>query len=265
MKEVWLKGIDEILKDDKFDIAIMNPPYDYDLHLLVLSKILPYVHKCVSVNPVRWLQDPFARHKKNSSYVKFENSVSKCISSLEILDNSNAVFDIDFACNLAIYTFDKNGGFYYEKFNKNNLVDKFVSKCKVSIANISTKEGYRGKYRSKYFGIINSHYGDFSRWVSDKLELFVKPRETNTNKVIFFDNEQQVNNCFDYLNSKVMLGYAKIARTNQRVPWQFVPMLDFNIAWSNEDLCKFFNITGYISDIKAEPGSEWETILTAIT
>lgn len=190
--------------------------------------------------------------------------MSKHISSLEVVDNGNAMFDIDFACNLAIYTFDKNGGFDYEKFNKNNLVDKFVSKCKVSIADISTEEGYRGEYRSKHFGVINSHYGDCSRWVSDKFELFVKSRETNTNKVIFFDNEQQVNNCFDYLNSKVMLGYAKIARTNQRVPWQFVPMLDFNIAWSNEDLCEHFNITGYIDDNTAEPGSEWETILNTI-
>lgn len=252
------------MENKKFDVCIMNPPYDYDLHLQVLSKVLQNTNNCVSINPVRWLQDPFAKYKKNSSYCKFENSISKRISSLEVVINSNELFDINFACNLAIYAFNKSAGFDYSSFNKNVLIEKFISKCKTSIADISTEEGYRGKYKSKYFGIINSHYGDFSRWISDKFELFVKPRETNTNKVIFFDNAEQVRNCFGYLNSKVMQGYAKLSRTNQRVPWQFVPMLDFNRRWTEQELCEFFNITGYISDIKAQHGSEWETILNTI-
>jgi len=261
------KNIDKLLKENnmKFDVCIMNPPYDYDLHLQVLSNILQYINYCVSVNPVRWLQDPFARHKKNSNYHKFESTVSKRISSLELVDNSNELFDIDFACNLAIYVFNECGGFDYESFNKNDLIEKFISKCKTSIADISTEEGYRGTYKSKYFGIVNSHYGDFSRWISDKFELFVKRRETNTNKVIFFDNAEQVKNCFDYLDSKVMRGYAKLSRTNQRAPWQFVTALDFNRHWTDADLCEYFGITGYISNTKAETGSEWALILNSLT
>ena len=255
----------ELGKSMKFDICVMNPPYDNSLHLQILEKVVNFTDRIVNISPVRWLQDPFARYKKNSDYIKFENSVSKRISSLEVVENCNDLFDIDFACNLAIYILDKNGGFDYQKFNANRLVEKFVSKCYTSIADISTEEGYRGKYKSKYFGIVNSHYGDYSRWINEKFDLFIRLRETNTNKVIFFENESQIRNCFDYLNSKVMRGYAKLSRTNQRVPWQFVSVVDFNKHWTELELCEYFDITGYISDTEAEPGSEWETILNTIS
>lgn len=51
-------------------------------------------------------------------------------------------------------------------------------------------------------------------------------------------------------------------RSNQRVPWQFVPWLDFRKAWTNAALCSHFGIDGYIDDNAAVPGSEWDTMLT---
>ena len=41
-------------------------------------------------------------------------------------------------------------------------------------------------------------------------------------------------------------------------------MNDYNKPWTNKRFCKHFGITGYISDIEAEPGSEWETILNTM-
>lgn len=41
-------------------------------------------------------------------------------------------------------------------------------------------------------------------------------------------------------------------------------MQDYSQPWTNERLCKFFDITGYIDDEHAEPGSEWETILNSV-
>ena len=58
--------------------------------------------------------------------------------------------------------------------------------------------------------------------------------------------------------------FANIIRINQRVPWQFVPYLDYSKSWNNKCFCEYFGITGYISDTEAEPGSEWETILNSI-
>lgn len=58
--------------------------------------------------------------------------------------------------------------------------------------------------------------------------------------------------------------FAKLVRFNQRVPWQFVPYLDYTQPWDDKRFCDYFNITGYIDDEHAEPNSEWETILNTM-
>ena len=50
----------------------MNPPYDGNLHLKILEKVIPIADKVINISPVRWLQDPLAKYKKNSDYKKFE-------------------------------------------------------------------------------------------------------------------------------------------------------------------------------------------------
>ena len=248
----------------KFDVAIMNPPYDRNLHLKILEAVIPHAEKVVNISPVRWLQDPLAKYKKNSDYIKYEESISKKIDSCEIIksDIANKLFDISFG-DLGIYKISK-GGFNYNFAQNNSLVNKFISKNDITFMDVATKEGYRGKYKSNHFGIINSHYGDTSVWIKDSFELFTTKRETNTNKVLFFNNDEEVKNCFCFLNLKVMRYFAKIIRKNQRVPWQFVPYLDYSKPWTDKRFCEYFGITGYIDDEHAEPDSEWETILNTM-
>src|SRR5574344_2463190 len=38
-------------KMPKFDVAIMNPPYDGNLHLKILEKVIPIAEKVVNVSP----------------------------------------------------------------------------------------------------------------------------------------------------------------------------------------------------------------------
>ena len=57
MKEAWLEGIDEVTKDMKFDICIMNPPYDRGLYVSVISKALAASDKLVSINPAHQFFD----------------------------------------------------------------------------------------------------------------------------------------------------------------------------------------------------------------
>ena len=248
----------------KFDFCIMNPPYNGNLHLQILEKVIPMADEVVNISPVRWLQDPLAKYKKNSDYIKYEESISKKIDSCEIIksDIANKLFDISFG-DLGIYKISK-GGFNYNFAQNNSLVNKFISKNDITFMDVATKEGYRGKYKSNHFGIINSHYGDTSVWIKDSFELFTTKRETNTNKVLFFNNNEEVKNCFCFLNLKVMRYFAKIIRKNQRVPWQFVPYLDYSKPWTDKRFCEYFGITGYIDDGHAEPDSEWETILNTM-
>ena len=69
----------------KFDIAIMNPPYDGNLHLKILEKVIPIADKVVNISPIRWLQDPFAEYKKSTDWKKFED-IRKRIESVDVID-----------------------------------------------------------------------------------------------------------------------------------------------------------------------------------
>ena len=49
-----------------FDKIIMNPPYDGNLHLKILSKIISEYPEAevVNLSPIRWLQDHLSEYKK---------------------------------------------------------------------------------------------------------------------------------------------------------------------------------------------------------
>ena len=119
----------------KFDVAIMNPPYDRTLHLKILEKVIPIADKVVNISPVRWLQDPLAKYKKNSDYKKFENSISKKIESLDIIssDIASNIFGAAFNMNLGIYKI-AHGGYDYTQFS-NAIVDKILSKIPDNMCN----------------------------------------------------------------------------------------------------------------------------------
>ena len=74
------KAVDLYDIDMKFDCIVMNPPYQKNLHLKILAEAIKHLKdeksKVVNLSPVRWLQDPLAKYKKNSDYNKFEESIS---------------------------------------------------------------------------------------------------------------------------------------------------------------------------------------------
>src|SRR5574344_988117 len=125
-KNAWEDFIKELSSMPKFDVAIMNPPYDKNLHLKILEAVIPVANKFVNISPVRWLQDPLAKYKKNSDYNKFEESISKKIESLDVIDArlGNNLFQIANFGALGIYRIG-NGGYDYESVAKDYLGDAY--------------------------------------------------------------------------------------------------------------------------------------------
>lgn len=121
----WLNWFKE--NKMKFDVAIMNPPYDRNLHLKILEQIIPYADKVINISPVRWLQDPFAPYRSSSDYHKFEDTISKKIETLDLISAKKAseLFDAKFVMNLAIYVCG-NGGYQYQ--HNDALITKIVEK-----------------------------------------------------------------------------------------------------------------------------------------
>lgn len=113
----------------KFDCIIMNPPYNKNLHLKILAKAIEHLKDdnstCVNLSPMRWLQDPLAKYKKNSDYHRFEEPVSKHIKNLEVISakSANVLFGINNFTDLAIYDTAQIGGYSYDVLNRSNFKD----------------------------------------------------------------------------------------------------------------------------------------------
>ena len=73
----------------KFDIILMNPPYNKNLHLKFIRKCINISNKIINISPIRWLTDPFAQYKRST--LKQYEDVAKHIQSAESFKNNNII------------------------------------------------------------------------------------------------------------------------------------------------------------------------------
>lgn len=280
-----LKGIDM-----KFDVAIMNPPYDGNLHLKILSKVIPICDKVINISPIRWLQDPLGKYRKNSDYIKFEESISKKIESLDIFSQNEIqkIFNALFSQDVAIYVLG-NGGFNYSGL-VSNIIQKIIKYMIENPAPFESNKqngfrvripelhcGHRGGHVAKTRPIINNvdFLGKLYIFNNGKYnnkwwyECYNRNQHTKTTPYItnsiYFNSETEAKNFIDSTKTKIFkyISYNVIKDINIE-PTKVLWLYDYTLPWNDKRLCNFFNINGYISDTEAIPGSEWETILNTM-
>ena len=284
------KNIDKLMENRKFDVCIMIPPYDRNLHLQILSKTINFCDKIVNISPVRWLQDPLAKYKKTAALNKFSD-ITKKIENVDLIDvaEMNSLFAIGLGQADGIYLIGKGG--WKNPWTDNHIVDKIVEKILKSSDNLEkhiVDDSFNGMCASvNGFSGINGKTGEVIfpvNLISQKdfytngrnettRETYLeyrtrvcwgnnKPKDHNTN--VKFDTVQERLNFGETWKSKVLCAYRYMITTDIHVQFQFLPWLDCSKQWTDEDLCKYFGITGYIDDNTAEPGSEWEMILDCV-
>lgn len=118
----------------KFDIAITNPPYDRNLHLKILEKVIPHCEETINISPIRWLQDPLAKYKKNSDYNKFKESIAEKIEDVRVLtqNETDTMFGIQFNASIGIIKCSKKAGFDLTSIVNNKFIsiyDKAIKKA----------------------------------------------------------------------------------------------------------------------------------------
>lgn len=247
-----------------FDVCIMNPPYDRNLHLKILEKVIPYAEETINISPIRWLQDPLAKYKKNSDYNKFKESVAEHIANLTVVNakDSQALFNIAHT-NLGILKLNDRGGYNLNK-DRNKLVDKLIEKLRNEEKILSNDER-NGKYMI-YFPEIHGHVGayDWTEMTSKRYDIALKVEKSYKHPGVGFETEIERKNFYNALFTTFFKYLISELRSNQKTieTLKFLPfMSDYTHPWDNKRFCDYFNITGYISDTEAEPGSEWEEIL----
>jgi len=265
--EVWMKN-------KKFDAVIMNPPWD--IHLKIIEKVLSYVDNVVDISPIRWLQDPLATEKQRSDYKIFENTISKRIKDIKVLDQVeiNKMFDIQFNTTVAIYYFDKKGGYDYASLmdskSKNyrqiyKAVMKNSSACpELKLYKDSKKKNFvpvcllgghidalnagptfsRDRYR--YFvnnKCINPDRNDVNGLTPEEVKAY-NLKTFDTVNVVEFDTANECANFYDYITSPFFVYMCKCHSMDGHVTPKYLPFMeDYKTKRTNDEIFNYFKVS----------------------
>jgi hypothetical protein len=290
-KNAWKDFIKEVASMPKFDVAIMNPPYDKNLHLKILEAVIPVADKVVNISPIRWL--------KVKELSKYNKKIADKIESLDILniDEASQLFGIRQETELGISVIG-NGGYDYQQLSI--LSDPIVKKC-IEKSNLFLKDkleynvsdGFRvrlidlkplnagtcgkkgtagwfnrfillhrncswvyenGYQNNKHWSFYNGTSG--CKQYTEKDNLPYSIHFTYMKCAVNFENSTKTK-VYSYIYSKL--------KVNSHTNFSLLPFMhSYQYPWTDKRFCAHFNITGYIDDEHATPNSEWEIILNTM-
>ena len=280
-----------------YDFILMNPPYGKNLHLKIVEQAVQLLTDdgvLVNLSPIRWLQDPLAKYKKDSDYITFGDSVGKHIANYKVIaaKESQCFFDNTMNIDLCIYTLTK------KTYKIPDLIDPVISRLvefnqlhkplfdknknngwRVRFPIITVgKSGGSGKrttFKQVTFGKLISFYNgkrDGKWWYEFyNKNQYSKTTEMITNSIPFSTELQSENfiNQFEltFIKYYMLNVLQDVNVLQEQVLWvdeiknPHTNKMGYESDWTNEDFCKVFGVTGFISDTEAEPGSEWERIV----
>ena len=141
----------------KFDVVLMNPPYNNGLHESFLNKVLDIAKECVSIQPDSYL------YKGKNGNTKIKNKLSQVYTNIENID-ANKYFDGGFQNRIAILhtsenlqkTIIINGNVIRDL---NNISMHFQNKLLMEFDKI-VKPLMNNNCGEKWKGTLGSHYKD---------------------------------------------------------------------------------------------------------
>ena len=211
----------------KFDCIIMNPPYKRGLHLKILKEAIKHLKDeksvCVNLSPIRWLQDPLAKYKKKSDYYKYENSICKHLSNIDVISKLEAQKYFPstvIGADLGVYVCNSKGGFDYTSLVYKFLLKIFEKQTSHIVFDVNQNDGIRVR-----FPII---YNIRGRGTGRKVGM------ANFGKMIWFENGKRDGKWwYDWYGHNI---YRKTTETIPR-------SAKFNSKNEADNFCKQFNTT----------------------
>lgn len=282
----------------KFKSFIQNPPYG-GLHLPILKRMVELVvdngGHGVSLQPVRWLQDPLWKYKPHSDANTYKTFLENRIKEIRVINNkdASALFAgaADITMNLGVFDLEKNTVFHYDSLSKeifcvpdfsetyNNIVwGRYdgTQKNYVPIKSIFSGRGEGnslGKPELNRMLLYKTHYGYFRDGKSvDGLckegltleEAFKEnKRATQGNiynwEIAIFDTGEEAKNFFDYLHLDAFKFFVMVTSTDQNPQTKYLPFAkDYKKPWTNERFYEYFNISKEDQKIIAKTMKKYE-------
>lgn len=243
----WLKWIEENME---FDIILENPPYGKSLPFVITNELLKHIKqdgKIVYIGPIGKIQSL-------TEATKLTDSINEHCDEYIIIDDFNSIFDISLAetCGMLVLSETIKPKKY--RFNNLKTIYSKIASCK-SIRSVCIHD-------KRPFSLPMRGDNGYAKGYHLKPVEIHTQSKTATAQIDFNSLEEQTNyiqslNCWPY---KIMYILDDNAAVPAHMPW----MSDYTQPWSDKRFCEYFEITGYIDDEHAEPGSEWEIILKTI-
>ena len=293
----WLNTIDWVVKNMKFDVAIMNPPYDGNLHLKILEKVIPIADKVVNISPVSQLVNCVNTFKagKNDTkkyFVGIGKHLKSC-GKIFSIEEALQIFTgarITNPLAIQVYEISYNSIEECERVNSHNGMKAIVKKVydySHDVDNIENhlesnkKDGYRikfGRIGGGTWTAFRPHTLDaFKEVIYDGLLTDGRPHwqmcsvNQYTKKTeelpesLPFTTKAEAQNFIDSYNTKFLKTCLGFLHVDMRIHPEYLPyMSDYTQPWTDKRFCEYFGITGYIDDDHAVPNSEWEIILNTM-
>jgi hypothetical protein len=274
-----LNKLYNIIKEINMQInkVLMNPPYNGNLHLKVLDTTVKAVRQnnpnceVVSIQPARWLEDSTAPYKSGSDYKAYKDSIFNKLSKLQLVDATTSckAFNIMNSTDLGIYTFNLEHTAITINLQE-TLVSKLLTKIldgRVLKERVETKAvaGYRcevkemasgtgghnlGNFDSSKIADVNIIWGPYSDGYTKDGKFFTETRQKNqfTKSYfaysILFTTLDEADNFYKSCNTKFYRRLVQLLKWDVHVPLSFLPyMEDYSKVWTDEDYCKFFDLT----------------------
>ena len=273
INNAWLKWIEEKMK---FDVAIMNPPYNGNLHLKILEKVIPIANNVVNISPSNCYSCNRLKFSTDiPMYDTFKESVFKHCTAVDIMkgDVASKIFNIAQGTDLGISVYSKDYTdinyvsdkfvIYNNKELEKSLCKKFLKKCELSHWKTFLGEGDFVLNTSHVHGHVGNK--DFTNLLCMRYTDALKVKKTaDVRSCQFrFRTENERKNFFEaYMNSKCIHWWNLQWKNQIILVLKYIPyMSDYTQPWTDKRFCEYFGITGYIDDEHAETGSEWEIIL----
>ena len=293
----WLNTIDWVVKNMKFDVAIMNPPYDGNLHLKILEKVIPIADKVVNISPVSQLVNCVNTFKDG------KNDTKKYFAGIgKHLKSCGKIFSIEEALQIftgaritnplaiQVYEISYNSIEECERVNSHNGMKAIVKKVydySHDVDNIENhlesnkKDGYRikfGRIGGGTWTAFRPHTSDVFKeviydglltdgrphWQMCSVNQYTKKTE-ELPESLPFTTKAEAQNFIDSYNTKFLKTCLGFLHVDMHIHPEYLPyMPDYTQPWTDKRFCEYFGITGYIDDDHAEPDSEWETILNTM-
>ena len=249
---------EDILKKNngkKFDIVLMNPPYQHNLHLKFLKKVIETSDKVISIQPIDFLlvQDYEINKKSKANIWK---DLIKHINNIDLISTNLAkdLFNIDSFTELGIiYSTNKkqinNHDFIKElgitDFRNilqklNNYKDKFENHRAKNIGKYFVPVYNDIKLKSALGNLLFSDNGTLSK------RGFTKENIENHGRGMFinFDSQEEANNFKEYCKTFIIKSITYLIRFIGANSSGIIPFMPtYKKQWSDKEICDEIGLT----------------------